>query len=226
MREQLSRFEPSPCDEVCWRTPRPVLIEPWHPARDQAEAFIEARFRSAFGAQPNTAYPIISALFQDDGRIAAAAGVRFPEETPLFLERYLDEPIESAVALAFARPVIRASIVEIGSFAALGVAPALALFGALSAWLAGPCGRLYAVATARPELERLLRRSGFALRAVADAEAARLGESAAAWGTYYDAAPRVFVGEIKASPVLPALGGRLHARSARSALRGASRSCS
>jgi hypothetical protein len=208
-----------PANDAEARRPTPLmLIEPGRPARAEAEAFIEARFGEAFGARPTSAYPIIAAQYDPDGRIAAAAGVRFAEDAPLFLERYLDEAVEQAVATAFGGPVARAGVAEIGSLAAVDVAAALALFDALAAWLAGPCRRRYAVATARPELERLLRRSGFDLRAVADAAPDRLGASAADWGTYYAAGPRVLAGRIGALPAA-GLPSRLQARLARQAAR-------
>lgn len=197
----------------------PALIEAWHPARAEAEAFVAARFQSAFGACASSSYPTIAAHFDEHGRIVAAAGVRLAGNTPLFLERYLDEPVEQAVARAIGRPVVRDSIAEIGAFAALDLAAALTLFAGLAAWLEGPGRRRYAVATARPELERLLRRSGFDLRAVAEADPGRLGDAATLWGTYYAAGPRVFAGEIGVSPSLPELRSRLQAHCARRALR-------
>jgi hypothetical protein len=204
-----------PADGACLPCgPRLVLIDPRHPTRTDAEAFIAGRFRAVFGARATSTYPTIAALFDDGGGIAAAAGVRLAEEAPLFLERYLDEAVEQAVAAYFGRPVARATIVEIGGFAASDVSAAVLLFEALAGWLAGPCRRRYAVATVRPELARLLRRSGFDLRAVAEADPGRLGEAAAAWGTYYDAGPRIFVGQIGAPPLMPRLSLRLQARTA------------
>jgi hypothetical protein len=176
-----------------------VLIGHGDGARHEAERFIADRFRSTFGARASTCYPTIAAVFDTQGRIAAAAGVRFAEQAPLFLERYLEDAVEQAVAAAFERPVERAAIVEIGGFAAASVSNAILLFDAMARWLFAQ-RRRYAVATVRPELARLLRHTGFGLRPMADADAERLGAEAASWGTYYEAGPRVFAGEIAPAP--------------------------
>ena len=61
-------------------------------------------------------------------------------------------------------------------------------------WLAAARGRRFAVATARPELRRLLDRAGYGLRSLGLADPARLAEDASDWGSYYDARPEVFAG--------------------------------
>lgn len=189
-----------------------VLVTAAHPRRAAAEAFVEARFEAAFGARLSGHYPLLAAQIGPDGAIAAVAGVRFAEDGPLFLERYLDQPVEQALARGFGRPVARDSVVEIGGFAASDVGAAFALFTSLAAWLDDPCHRRFAVATARPELERLLRRAGFDLQPLAAADPARLGAAAQDWGSYYGAGPQVFGGEIGASAALPRLREQLQAR--------------
>lgn len=149
----------------------------------------------------------------------AAAGVRFAEDQSLFLERYLDVPADQAVAEAFGRPVARDSIVEIGSLASDSPAASLQLFSALASWLASVRGCRFAVATARPELQKLLTRAGFGLVPLADADPARLGDGAQDWGSYYDRAPQVVAGEIGMSAALPLLRDRLRARTMARAVR-------
>jgi hypothetical protein len=183
-----------------------------HPQRGAFEGFIEARFAKAYGARIETHYPLIAGLTHPDGAVLAAAGVRFAETKPLFLERYLDQPIDQALAGAFGRPVVRDEVVEIGSLAADGAATTLDLFTRLANWLALDGRRRIAVATVRPELARLLIHSGFNLRLVGAAAAERLGDEAAQWGSYYDRGPQVFAGEVGCSPVLPQLRQRLEAK--------------
>jgi len=190
-----------------------------HPEREALERFIEARFERAFGARVQSHYPLICGLCADDGTILAAAGVRFAETDSLFLERYLDAPIEQRVADAFGRPVARDSIVEIGSLASDSPAASLHLFSTLSEWLASTCGRRFAVATARPDLQRLLGRAGFNLMSLGHADPIRLGSGVHDWGSYYDREPRVFVGQIGASSVLPGLRQRLRDRTTERAVR-------
>ncbi len=214
MSQALSVTEPPPARGTApFAPPILVIAETSHSRRGEIEAFIEARFDRAFGARLPRHYPILIGLWADDGgELQAAAGVRFAEDEPLFLERYLDGPVEQAIAVAFGRPISRSSIVEIGSLASDSPDASLRLFGALSAWLAAEHGRRFAVATARPELERLLGRAGFGLLALGQADPDRLGEGASDWGSYYERTPRVFAGEIGTSTDLPLLRQRLRAR--------------
>lgn len=222
MSQALSVTEPPPARVTPPPFAPPILVvaEASHPRRGEIETFIEARFDRAFGARLPRHYPILIGLWADDGGdLQAAAGVRFAEDEPLFLERYLDGSVEQAIAVAFGRPISRGSIVEIGSLASDSPEASLRLFGALSAWLAAEHGRRFAVATARPELERLLVRAGFGLLALGPADPDRLGEGASDWGSYYDRTPRVFAGEIGVSTALPLLRQRLRARTMARAVR-------
>jgi len=166
-----------------------------HPVRAELERFIEQQFASAFDASLPNHYPLI-AFIEADGKPIAAAGVRFAELGPLFLERYLDEALEQQIAGAFGRPTARDAIVEIGSLATNSPAAALELFEALSYWLRRAAGQRFAVATLGPDLARMLQRLGFCMKRLAAAEPRRLGNEAASWGRYYDRAPAVFGGRI------------------------------
>ncbi len=221
MGKVLHRFNPALEVETAFAPPPCLtLVDCRHPARAAAEAFVEARFQSAFGARVHSHYPHIATRLGPCGEVLAAAGVRFAGSDPLFLETYLDEPVEQALARTFGRPVARDGVVEIGAFAAVALHDAFALFSSLAAWLDDPCRKRFAVATARPELERLLRRAGFQLRALASADPARLGPAAADWGTYYGPGPKVFGGEVAGSAALPLLRERLRLRAVHRRLRG------
>lgn len=190
-----------------WRFGRLDILNGDRPGRAGLERFIEARYRQAFGARLAAHYPILVAVNGADGAPRAAAGVRFAEAGPLFLESYLEAVIEQAVGAP------RTAIVEIGSLASVSAPATLDLLSALASWLGGPCGRRFAVATLRPDLARLLDRAGFGLRPIAAADPARLGETARSWGDYYQAAPQVFAGAIGSPPTL----GRLALRRAAAA---------
>ncbi|MBU1376379.1 MAG: thermostable hemolysin [Alphaproteobacteria bacterium] len=192
-----------------------------HQRRRDIELFVEARFARAFGACLPRHHSLLACLCADDadGPILAAAGLRFAEDGPLFLEQYLDRPVEHEVAAAFGRPVDRNSIVEIGSLASDTPDASLGLFSALAPWLAAERRRRFAVATVRPEVERLLGRAGFGLTAIGQASPDRLGGDAGEWGSYYDRRPRIFVGEIGDSRALPLLRQRLRAKTMDRAVR-------
>ena len=87
------------------------------PRRITAERFIADIFHRHYGARVSSFAPNLM-LLEDAGRIVAAAGWRCAGEDRLFLETYLDEPIETAVARLAGQPVKREAIVEVGNLAA------------------------------------------------------------------------------------------------------------
>ena len=202
---------------------RVVVMAQGDPRREAFETFVAGRFAEAYGATVSPTYPLLAGLIAPGGKILAAAGVRLAEQGPLFLERYLDAPVEAEVSRALARPVFRETIVEIGAFASSHPAWSMQLFEALPPWLAAVAGRSFAVATLRPELARALGRAGFELNPIADADPARLGDDAGAWGSYYAGAPRVYAGPVAGGARLADLGERLQARSLQRQARRAAR---
>jgi hypothetical protein len=191
---------------------RAIVADAGHPQWDTLRAFIADRFERAHGARITVDYPRIAGLVTGgDGEILAAAGVRFAETGPLFLEQYLDAPIEAEVARVFDGAVSREMIVEIGSLASVHATWSMQLFDGLPAWLAGVAGRRFAVATLRPELARMLDRSGFGLRPIGEADPARIG-GGETWGDYYAAKPRIYAGRVSGGSALGLMRERLRAR--------------
>lgn len=192
--------------------PRVAVLGPSHPDRAEAEAFTARRFAEAYQAQVRTDHPLIAVLRAADGGVLASVGIRLAETGPLFLERYLDAPIEAEVELQVGVAAPRETIAEIGAFASTHPAWSLQLFEALPAWLAAVAGRRVAVATLRPELVRALDRAGFRLQAIGDADPARLGDEASAWGSYYAGAPKVYAGRVTCGLAVAGLRERLKTR--------------
>lgn len=191
---------------------RAVVAGPGHVRRADLETFIAQRFARAYGAEVTADHPLIAGLLAPDGEVLAAAGVRFADTGPLFLERYLDQPIEAEVSRVLGAEAPRDTIAEIGAFASTHPGWSMQLFETLPPWLAGLTGKRFAVATLRPELARMLGRSGFGLRTIADANPARLGPEASAWGTYYAGAPRIYAGRVGTADALSLMRERLRAR--------------
>ncbi|HAN51479.1 MAG TPA: thermostable hemolysin, partial [Pseudomonas sp.] len=94
------------------------------PRRVALEDFIRQRFAEHYGARVRHFMPCLLGLHGDNGEVQGAVGLRSAQRRPLFLERYLDEPIELAVARRSGRPVPREEIVEVGNLAAFGSASA------------------------------------------------------------------------------------------------------
>ena len=164
------------------------------PQRAAAEGFIADIFRRHYGAEVSSFAPNLM-LLEDAGRIAAAAGWRCAGEERLFLETYLDEPIEAAVARLASQPVRREAIVEVGNLAADRAGGSVDVILNLARHL-DRLGYEWVAFTATRELIGIFRRLGLPPLALAPADPDRLGTDAADWGSYYDSRPIVVAGRI------------------------------
>jgi hypothetical protein len=175
------------------------VFAPGHSRRAEAEDFIEAAYARTFGSQIRRHYPILIGVSGAGGAIQAAAGLRFADQGPLFLEQYLDEPVEVALARTFGVPTDRAAVAEIGNLAADDHRASAGLFMHLAAYLLRQ-GRTLAVATATRQLRRRFRRIGLTTEPLAPARPERLGSDAKEWGRYYGRDPEVLAGVVRATP--------------------------
>ena len=164
--------------------------------RAVAEQFIHRRFAESFGARVEAFMPRLLGMYDQNGKICGALGLRSANHR-LFVEHYLDHPIEKAIALRAGVPVERSSIVEVGHLS--GTFP-----GAMRTLIWLLIERLYhegfhwVAFTGTTGLRNAFRRIGLFPLDIHVAAAESIPEDArAAWGNYYDHAPRVFVGRIE-----------------------------
>lgn len=161
------------------------------------EAFIAQRFRKAHGAEIRHFMPQLFGMSKVDGQLCAVAGVRRAGDEPLFLERYLDEPIEPLISAAAGYPVQRSGIVEVGNLAACDTGSARLSIVAITCLLA--MGGLEWVAfTGNIGLVNSFHRLGLKPVTLCAADPARLGDDRYSWGSYYESRPWVHVGNIRA----------------------------
>jgi hypothetical protein len=165
------------------------------PHRARAEAFISDIFQRHYDAELSSFAPNLM-LLEKNGRIAAVAGWRCAGTERLFLENYLDAPIETAVSRLAGRPVDRQRIVEVGNLAAEVRGGSVEVMVTLAAHL-DRLGFEWVVFTATSELIGMLRRLGLPPLALASADPERLGTDARLWGSYYAAHPVVVAGRIR-----------------------------
>ncbi len=165
-----------------------------NPARAQAEKFIADKYRCVYNAELNEFLPIIISISQA-GAAAAAFGLRPGHYRPMFLEQYLDSPVEHQVAAFSRQPVDRSSLVEVGNLAVSrnGYGPLLMATLAMSLAAAG---YQWLVFTVTEQVERLLKRLGFNPHYLVMADPQRLIADKASWGTYYANKPRVMIGSL------------------------------
>lgn len=150
---------------------------------------IRRKYRETFGATLHPQY----AQWMEAGA-SAALGYRRADALPLFLETYLDAPIEDLVSQALGRPVEREAIVEIGNFAADNALAMIQLWGSAANDLSSTSE--VAVATLTAPLRRMFTRIGLPITVLAPACRERLGGHGDSWGSYYDLDPQVCCGEI------------------------------
>ena len=171
------------------------LITLASPRRDAAENFIRSVFSNHYSAQVRSFAPDLMLLEQAD-RITAAAGWRGAAQGPLFLETYLDAPVEAHIARLAASPVARERIAEVGNLAAITPGGGARMILTLAEHL-DRLGYEWVVFTATQELIGIFAKLGLPPLALGVADPARLGESASDWGRYYDSQPVVVAGRIR-----------------------------
>ncbi len=176
------------------------------PGRAEVERFVRTAFAQRYGARVRELPACLMALRRAAGELTAVAGLRFAATGPLFLEQYLDAPIEAY--LAPARSVAREGIVEIGSLSAHTPGQVRYLMIALAAYLYG-AGYQWVVCTAVSSVRNTLSRLGLTPVLLGTANPARLGEAATEWGSYYEQHPHIIAGRVTEGAV------RLETRAAR-----------
>jgi hypothetical protein len=188
----LSQAPIRPVGPVWPGAPAPALREhgPDDPQRAEVEAFIRGVFRERFGATVRGFAPVLVALRDEAGTLLAAAGHRSADAGPLFLERYLDAPIEQHLRGAAGAPVPRTRIAEVGHLAASRAGEGRRLIALMAPALAAQ-GFDWIVSTLTQELRQLFVRLGVAPLALGVADPAMLGAQASDWGSYYDHRPLV-----------------------------------
>lgn len=180
----------SPCDSVTV-----THADFASPRRAEAESFIRQVFAHHHAADVTSFAPNLM-LFERQQRIVAACGWRPAASEKLFLECYLEQPIEQVMAGLAQQPVRREEIVEVGNLAAEKPGGTIQVVLALTAHL-DRLGYKWLAFTATRELIGILNRLGLPALAVAPADPERLGEAAGTWGSYYSQQPIVVAGRIR-----------------------------
>jgi hypothetical protein len=162
------------------------ILPPFSVKRPVVETFIRQRFWQEHQAVIRHFLPTLVSVTCPEEGLCGALGYAGATRHRLFLEQYLDEPVESCVAAVFRQPVDRARLVEVGNLAASRRVGAALLMLALTRHLT-EVGVEWVVCTVTPRVKNGFRRLGLPFVTVADADGDRLGAAKADWGRYYDA---------------------------------------
>jgi hypothetical protein len=148
-------------------------------------------FAKTYGANVQHFMPDLISLRDENGELVAAFGLRKASESPLFLEQYLDAPIEKILSERIGKIISRDQITEIGNLAVsnprnAGVLIAHVIQHSLD------LGIKWGVATAHHSLQNGLIKGGRDVYALNAADPARLDPiERASWGSYYNHMPQV-----------------------------------
>ncbi|MBF5053171.1 MAG: thermostable hemolysin [Alcanivorax sp.] len=157
--------------------------------------FVLQRYWRHYGARPRITASFLMLLRDQTGACRAVAGLTPAAGQRLFLERYLDHPVEQLTSREAGSPVPRQNIWEVANLAADGSGAGRMLFVALTAALANLGGEWIAF-TATVQVRNMFVRLGLSPVSVAKAEPDRLGDEVRNWGRYYQHDPQVMLGHV------------------------------
>src|ERR1039457_984225 len=139
--------------------------------------------------------PRLFSLRGKQRELIGALGLRSAHET-LFLERYLDSPVETAISNLVGTAVERHHVVEVGQFTGISAGAARTMIRHLTIRLYFE-GFKWVVFTGVAGLRNAFSRLGLRPVDLAMADPSRLErDERAQWGSYYDRLPRVQFGDI------------------------------
>ncbi|MDP2247241.1 MAG: thermostable hemolysin [Nitrosomonadales bacterium] len=159
--------------------------------RQELESFVHGIFHQAYGADVKEFMPELMSLRNDQGELLAVCGLRHAENASLFLERYLQQPVEQIIAAKTGQSVHRGDIVEIGNLAVAHPETVRSLLASISVYLHGT-QTAWGVFTGIPTLRNALSKLNMLLLPLGVASLSHLpAHEHAAWGRYYDEKPHV-----------------------------------
>ena len=158
--------------------------------QSNTEHLIRNQFWQMHHARLTSFLPELFALTDRFHQPSAAVGIKHVGAEDIFLEQYLDLPIDDLVSNLAGKRVARDHITEVGNLAASSAGGGRKLIAFLVCYFA-EIGVEWAVCTGTSAVRALLHRSGIAYSQIASADPDRLGDSKHQWGTYYKHNPCV-----------------------------------
>ncbi|QIY76281.2 thermostable hemolysin [Streptomyces sp. RLB1-33] len=131
----------------------------WQTAADLARLVFAKQYQASISPDPDGFLAFFETAADGQEEVLACAGLSFPEEESILLERYLDAPVEDVITRAVGAPVKRSQVLQIGSIASVRAAAGAEIIKAIPLIMA--ClGRPYAVMTMTGRLAALMQRLG------------------------------------------------------------------
>ena len=168
-----------------------------HPERAEAIEFVSQVFKKAYNADIQQFMPNIMRVRDKQLQYKSVMGYRDAASERLYLEYYLDEPIEECMSRYLGHRVNRSEIVEVGNLAEAAPGDArMAIIGATSYFYAA--GYRWVVFTGVRRLRNAFFKLGLSPKELMEADERRLPvNDIAQWGSYYSGDPVVCFGSLE-----------------------------
>jgi len=168
-----------------------AISEPDAADRQELETFIRAMFKRAHNAEITHFMPKLMSVRDMSGKLLAACGLRHADQGTLFLETYLDAPIETLISAHNQIEIPRSDILEVGNLAVAEPVNVRSLLASISVYLHSTHSE-FAVFTGISTLRNSLTKLNMSLQLLGEANINRIPEhERAAWGSYYNERPCV-----------------------------------
>ncbi|WP_226051404.1 thermostable hemolysin [Dickeya chrysanthemi] len=158
-------------------------------------ALIRSSYHQIYHATLSRCMPWLLGMYDANGELKAACGIQPASHGPLYLEHYLDNPVEAELSSRFAAPVSRTAIVEVGNFAAQDGASARVMYAAVCQLL-NQYRFSWIVFTGTKKIRNIFYRLNLQPLLLTSARPEQLGAAALEWGDYYQHDPQVMAGEL------------------------------
>jgi len=172
------------------------------PDRAELEAFVGAAFRRGHDATVASFMPTLLSFRGPAGDLRSVIGLRAAAPQALYLEQYLEQPVEAAISAATGQPVQRTQVVEVGNLAGANCRAAMRMVAQLPGYLLSR-DYCWIVFTATRTVRGILESLGAPLVELARADGSRVAAGPDRWGRYYEQDPRVLAGFLPASRRIP-----------------------
>ena len=199
------------CRRPLGRTLRLAVARDDAPDRAELEAFVGAAFKRRHDATVATFMPTLLSFRDGTGQLRGVVGLRGAVPRSLYLEQYLEQPVEAAIAAATGHAIRREQVVEVGNLAGANCRAAVRMVALLPGYLLSLDYR-WIVFTATGPVRSILQGFGAPLVELARADAGRVASGPDRWGNYYDTDPRVFAGYLHLSRKVPGFNLSAHDR--------------
>jgi hypothetical protein len=160
-----------------------------------ASTLIRRNYNEIYHATLPFCMPWLLCLYDNTDELKAACGVQLAGLKKLFLEHYLNEPIERILSSRINHPVQRTDIIEIGNFAACDGASTRIMYGALC-HLLNHYHYSWIVFTGTKKIRNTFSRLNLSPIPLAPADPERIDGCVQTWGEYYRHDPIVMAGEL------------------------------